>query len=176
MSEMALRIVSVAGFAITIPLANWLIGNVGTACVPAGPCLVPMAPGLMATSGVLVIGIALVLRDAVHELGGVRLATIAIALGAALSWLVAPPAMVLASVVAFTLGEAADLAVYAPLRKRGRGVAVLASGLAGAVVDSALFLVLAFGSLDYMAGQVVGKLWATVIAAWVIAARRRAWS
>ena len=39
-------------FALTIPAANWLIGNIGTTCVPLhGPCLVPVAPGLMAPSG-----------------------------------------------------------------------------------------------------------------------------
>jgi uncharacterized PurR-regulated membrane protein YhhQ (DUF165 family) len=38
------------------------------------------------------------------------------------------------------------------------------SNTVGLVVDSALFLQLAFGSLDFMAGQVVGKLWMTVLA------------
>lgn len=38
------------------------------------------------------------------------------------------------------------------------------SGIAGALVDSALFLWLAFGSLDFMLGQFVGKLWATIAA------------
>ena len=56
-----------AVFILTIPAANWLISNIGTVCVPNGPCLVPVAPGLMAPSGVLMIGLALVMRDAVHE-------------------------------------------------------------------------------------------------------------
>jgi hypothetical protein len=51
---------------------------------------------------------------------------------------------------------------------------VLLSGIAGAIVDSAAFLLLAFGSLDYMAGQVVGKLWASLAAVPVIALMRRA--
>ena len=51
-----------AAFALCIPAANWLIGNVGTFCVPKGPCLIPVAPGLTAPSGVLMIGLALVLR------------------------------------------------------------------------------------------------------------------
>ena len=53
-------------FALTIPVANWLIGHAGTVCPPRGPCLVPVAPGLMAPSGVLMAGIALVLRDLVQ--------------------------------------------------------------------------------------------------------------
>ena len=52
-------------FGFCIPAANWMIGNVGTTCVPNGPCLVPVAPGLAAPSGVLMIGLALVLRDLV---------------------------------------------------------------------------------------------------------------
>jgi hypothetical protein len=155
----------ILAFAATIPAANWLIGNVGTECIPDGPCLIPVGFGLMAPSGVLMIGAALVLRDAVQEAGGLRAALLAIAIGSALAWLVAPPMLVLASVAAFLLAELADLAVYTPLRARRLGLAVLASGLVGSVVDSAVFLWLAFGSLDFIAGQVVGKLWMSALAA-----------
>ena len=37
-------------FALTIPVANWLIGHAGMVCQPQGPCLIPVAPGLMAPS------------------------------------------------------------------------------------------------------------------------------
>jgi uncharacterized PurR-regulated membrane protein YhhQ (DUF165 family) len=159
----------IAAFAATIPAANWLVGNVGTECIPQGSCLLPVGFGLHAPSGVLMIGAALVLRDMVHEAGGIRAAFLAIAIGAVLSLVLAPPALVVASVVAFTLAEIADLTVYAPLRKRGIGVAILASGVVGSLVDSALFLWLAFGSLDFMAGQVLGKLWMSIAAAAVLA-------
>jgi uncharacterized PurR-regulated membrane protein YhhQ (DUF165 family) len=118
----------------------------------------------MAPSGVLMIGLALVLRDAVHELGGIKAAMFAIALGGVLSAFLAPSALVIASVTAFVLAELADLAVYAPLRKKRLALAVLLSGVAGSVVDSALFLFLAFGSLDFLSGQIVGKLWASIAA------------
>lgn len=154
----------IAAFAATVPAANWLIGNVGTECIPNGPCLIPVGFGLHAPSGVLVIGAALVLRDMVHEVGGWRAAVLAIAIGAALSWLVAPPALVIASVAAFVLAELADLIVYAPLRRDRLWLAVAASGLVGAAVDSAVFLWLAFGSLDFLAGQIVGKMWASLLA------------
>jgi hypothetical protein len=84
-----------------------------------------------------------------------------------LSWLVAPPALVLASVIAFALAELADLTVYAPLRKRSIGLAILASGVVGSIVDSAVFLWLAFGSLDFIAGHVLGKIWMSLAAALV---------
>jgi hypothetical protein len=38
-------------------------------------------------------------------------------------------------------------------------IAVALSGVAGLVLDSLVFLLLAFGGLDFLAGQVVGKLW-----------------
>ena len=56
-----------AGFALSIPAANWLIGHVGVTCVPNGPCVIPVAPGIMAPSGVLMVGLALVLRDLVQR-------------------------------------------------------------------------------------------------------------
>lgn len=154
----------IAAFAATVPVANWLIGNVGTECIPNGPCLIPVGFGLHAPSGVLVIGAALVLRDMVHEVGGWRAALLAIGIGAVLSWFVAPPALVIASGAAFVLAELADLLVYAPLRRDRLWLAVAASGLVGAAVDSAVFLWLAFGSLDFLAGQIVGKMWASLLA------------
>lgn len=151
-------------FAASIPLANWMIGHVGTTCVPQGPCLVPVWPGIAAPSGVLVVGIALVLRDLVQRLLGLGWAFAAILGGAALSGVIAPPALALASVVAFMFSETADLLVFTPLQKRGLIIAVIVSSSVGIVVDSMLFLSLAFGSLDFLAGQVIGKAWGIVFA------------
>lgn len=159
-------------FAATVPLANWMIGNVGTDCAPAGPCTIPVGFSLQAPSGVLVVGAALVLRDLVQEVGGIRAALAAITIGTAISALVAPPALVLASAAAFLLAELADLIVYTPLRQRRPGLAVVASGLAGALVDSGLFLSLAFGSFDFLAGQIVGKLWLSLLAAPILSLLR----
>ena len=60
-------------FALSIPTANWMIGNFGTFCVPDGPCLIPVAPGITAPSGVLMVGVALVLRDFVQRSLGFKL-------------------------------------------------------------------------------------------------------
>lgn len=160
-------------FGLTIPAANWLIGHVGTTCVPQGPCLVPVAPGVMAPSGVLMIGIALVLRDLVQRRLGVSWAVGAILAGAALSAAIAPPTLVMASAVAFLLSELADLAVYTPLARRRLVLAVVLSGLVGLVIDSIAFLWLAFGSLDFLAGQVIGKAWMIVLSIPFVAWLRR---
>jgi len=156
--------VFLAGFGLCIPAANWLINNAGTLCLPDGPCLIPVAPGVMAPSGVVMIGLALVLRDLVQRRLGLAWAAGAILAGAALSALLAPPALVIASAVAFFLSELADLAVYTPLQRRRLILAVVASSLVGLVVDSLLFLQLAFGSLEFLAGQVIGKAWMVLLA------------
>ncbi|MCZ6771250.1 MAG: VUT family protein [Proteobacteria bacterium] len=152
------------GFALCIPAANWMIGNVGTTCVPNGPCLIPVAPGISAPSGVLMIGLALVLRDLVQRRLGFWWAVGAIFVGAGLSGFVAPAALVIASASAFFISEMADLGVYTPLQKRGLLLAVFASSIVGLVIDSAVFLYLAFGSLDFLFGQVLGKTWMVLLA------------
>ena len=155
---------ALAAFILTIPLANWMIGHLGTTCVPSGPCLIPVAPGLMAPSGVLMAGLALVLRDLVQRRLGITASIGAILVGAALSALLAPPMLVIASTAAFLLSELADLFVYTPLQRRRFVLAVMLSSAVGLVVDSAVFLQLAFGSLGYLPGQVVGKLWMVLLA------------
>ena len=151
-------------FALSIPGANWMIGNFGTVCVPDGPCLIPVAPGLTAPSGVLMVGAALVLRDLVQRSLGFKWALGAVLIGAALSGLVATQALVVASATAFLLSELADLFVYTPLQKKGLTLAVVASSIVGLIVDSIVFLYLAFGSLDYISGQIIGKMWMVLIA------------
>jgi uncharacterized PurR-regulated membrane protein YhhQ (DUF165 family) len=166
------RYAALAGYIATIPAANWMIANVGT-CVPDGPCLIPVGFDLMAPSGVLMVGAALVLRDAVHQTLGARYALAAIAVGAIISAGISPPAIVIASVAAFLLSELADFAVYAPLARRRLALAVALSGAVGAAIDSAVFLFLAFGSLDFIAGQIVGKVWFSLLGAAVIYWMRR---
>src|SRR5580692_1920814 len=153
MDEAQRNVVGSAAFAVflgCVPLANWLILHVGTVCVPNGPCLVPVAPGIMAPSGVLTVGVALVLRDVVQRCLGLRFGLIAIAIGTGLSVFVAPQSLVVASGTAFVLSELADFAVYTPLQQRRLMTAVVASLIAGLVVDSIVFLSLAFGSLEFL--------------------------
>lgn len=161
------------GFGLTIPAANWMIGHIGTTCLPDGPCLIPVAPGVMAPSGVVMIGIALVLRDLVQRRLGLGLSVGAIAAGAAISAILAPPSLVFASAVAFLLSEFADLAVYTPLQRRRLVAAVVASSFLGLVVDSVVFLWLAFGSLEFLVGQIIGKAWMVLLAIPFVAYLRR---
>lgn len=132
-----------------IPMANWLISDFG---------VVPVGFGLMAPAGVYAAGIAFGARDAIQRMIGKRWALLAIVLGALLSLLVAAPALALASVAAFGVSELLDMAVFTPLEKRSLAGAVVLSNTLGAIVDSVLFLLLAFGSLAFLPGQVMGKV------------------
>ena len=117
----------------------------------------------MAPSGVMMIGVALVLRDLVQRRLGVgirhrrdpcRRGDLGRARAAAL---------VFASAAAFLLSEFADFAVYTPLARRRLVAAVMASSVVGLVVDSIVFLWLAFGSLEFLLGQIVGKAWMVLL-------------
>lgn len=160
-------------FCLTVPAANWMILNVGTVCRPDAPCLIPVAPGLLAPSGVLMIGASFVLRDLLQRRLGIAASIAAILAGAALSGLFAPAALIAASATAFLISELADLVVYTPLARRRLVFAVIASSIVGLVVDSIVFLWLAFGSLEFLAGQVVGKSWMVLLSIPLIALLRR---
>ena len=110
--------VSLILFVLTIPAGNWAVTHVGLVCEPNGPCLIPVWPGVMSPSAVLLAGLALVLRDAVQNLLGNVWTLVAIAAGAFISALLAEPSVVLGSTVAFLFSELADFAVYTPMRGR----------------------------------------------------------
>jgi uncharacterized PurR-regulated membrane protein YhhQ (DUF165 family) len=134
--------------------------------------IVPVGFGLMAPAGVYFAGLAFSLRDALQETLGRRWVIVAIVLGALISAGLSAQ-LALASGLAFLFSELADFAVYTPLRRRSWLGAVVASNTVGVIVDSALFLWLAFGSLEFLAGQIVGKLWMTGLAVALIFAWRR---
>lgn len=161
-------------FLSCIPLANWLIQNVGSVCVPNGPCLIPVFPGVMAPSGVLVIGLALATRDAVQERFGKGLVASLVVVGAMLSFAFSPAQIAVASAAAFFVSEMVDFAVYTWLRLKSQASAILLSGFFGSVLDSLLFSWVAFGTLKWSVGLVVAKMYASLIfAAYVFYKQRK---
>ena len=66
------------------------------------------------------------------------------------------------------LSELADFAVYTPMRKHFPAFSVVMAGLVGSIIDSAIFLSLAFGSIEFIEGQVLGKFWMSLLAGMVI--------
>ncbi len=156
----------------TVVAANWFVQNVGEQVAPGAPHLLPVGFGYRAPSGVLWVGVAFTLRDIVQSTLGKRWTIAAIAVGATLSYLVAP-SLAVASATAFLVSELLDFVVYTPLVERGRLVlAVALSNTVGLVVDTVVFLWLAFDSLDFWQGQIIGKGWMTLLAVALLVAVR----
>lgn len=153
-------------YVMTIIAANWAIQTFG---------VVPIGFGLAAPAGVFFAGLAFTLRDLTQESIGRRWSILAILLGAFVSWFVSP-AFAVASGTAFLVSELADFLAYQPLRARNWLAAVTLSNTVGLVADSALFLMLAFGSLEFLAGQVTAKLGVTVLTVAVLWVVRQRWS
>lgn len=157
-----------------LPVANWMVGNVGT-CVPNGPCLIRLWPTeIMTPSGVLMIGLALVLRDMVQRLLGIWASIWAIMIGTFIASLISPAALLIASVLSFLLSEIVDFIAYTMVvQRRGFLWAVVISSVFGLLVDSMMFLFVAFGSLAHLEGQIIGKLVAVTVALPLVHLMRR---
>lgn len=169
--------------------------------------MVPVGFGLTATAGTYLAGLTFVLRDSIQDAArslipprrevhydkgkafGLTVdprsdwyaaapVLVLIALGAGLSFIVSDPFIAMASAVAFGCAELCDLLIYTPMRRKGYLRAALASNLVGAFVDTVLFLWIAgFPIADAIAGQMVGKLAVTGVAALLVLvyrARRQA--
>lgn len=169
MSRRLAAVLIAVAYVATIVAANWAVTEFGA---------IPVGFGLLAPAGVLFAGLAFTLRDLLHEAAGWAWTVTAIAAGTVLSFAVTGAGLAVAAGSAFLLSELSDLAVYAPLRRHGRWLAAVAlSNTVGLVVDSVLFLWLAFGSFTFLPGQIVGKAWMTLAAVVVLAvirARRKA--
>ena len=157
-------IVTLVAYVATIPAANIAVTHYGA---------VPVGFSYVAPAGVYMVGLALVLRDLARESAGRSAVLAAIAVGTTLSYFLADPALAGASAAAFAVAESMDFIVYEPLRRRGLLIAMLASNVVGLLADSLLFLKLAFGSFDYLPGQILGKAWMTIAAIAVLTLLRR---
>lgn len=175
-----LGLFAAAAYIGTIVAANYAIGHWGTPTFPGGPHTIPVGFGYTAPSGVLFVSLALLTRNVVQWAMGrpqkprkidVAAMLALIAVGAGVSFGIAAPQVAVASSLAFASSELLDFALFTWVAPRW-GRAVLAGGLAGAVADSLVFLYVAFGSLAFWQGQVLGKSYGIILAALVIAARR----
>lgn len=147
----------------TILLANYVIERFG---------FIPVGFGLTAAAGVFVAGFTLATRDIVQDLLGRGAIVILILIGTGISFAVASPQVAIASATAFLIAETLNFLVYTPLRERSKlgdrrwAAAVSASNLVAAIADTVVFLGIAFGwaiVLPQLPGQLLGKLWATLI-------------
>lgn len=144
--------VSVVGYLASIVGANVAFTALG---------IMPVGFGFVAPVAVFVVGFTFIFRDFVQDEYGKRGALMAMAAGLAVSFMLTP-GVAAASLVAFAVSELADFAVYTALRRFGFVAALVGSNAAGIVVDSVIFLGLAFGAFTFLPGQIIGKCYATI--------------
>lgn len=178
-SRIALGLFFAASVIGSLMLANWVTTDYG---------FIPVGFGLEATAGTFFAGIMLVSRDVVQDTIGRWAVLVIIVVGTGVSFTISAPAIAFASAIAFSIAELLDFAVYTPIRMRAKfgdrtwGLAVVASSIVGALADSVLFLSIAFGweaVAPALAGQMVGKLWATLsylVLGWLVARLILSWA
>lgn len=159
-----LGVLAMVAFIATIYVANYLVTEYG---------VVDVGFGLMAPAAVFAAGFAFTFRDLVHSTLGRFAVVAAIVIGALVS-LGVSERFALASAVAFLVSEMVDFAIFTRVADRSWLGAVAASNIGGLVIDSVLFLAIAFGSMQFLAGQIVGKAWTTLAAIGVLALGRAA--
>lgn len=157
-----------------VVLANWLASKY-LITVPFTHYLAP--------AGVLCIGAVLVLRDWLWQLRGfwssVALILIAGVLSFVLGFALGYGSLIrvaVASLVAFIVSEGIfESLVFAPLRKRRFTLGVALSASVGNLIDSLVFLVIAFPAFwtSLYAGNVIGKFEMIAVGVALTAARRR---
>jgi queuosine precursor transporter len=168
------KYVTTACFIATVYAANWMLTHYGVWSI--GALLVP--------AGTLFAGLGFLLRCCLQEVASRAWVLGAILCGALLSlWLGASVTIpgghvqvAVASACAFGFSELADWSTYTPLRRRTIVGGLSAAQAVGAIVDTTLFLFLAFGSFTWnlWVGQFLGKTLMVVPAVCLVAAYRRA--
>ncbi|MDP8910646.1 MAG: VUT family protein [Actinomycetota bacterium] len=184
-------------------LTGLYVGVVCAAQIGAQKIVVVPGTNLSAPGGTYLIGLALALIEVAHHTAPTRRAAwlnaqVMIGCGFAASALLAGyiaivdasraafPGqafgeladtwrIVLASLAAFAVSETTDNVIGAWLRGRAADpVRVVATNAVSAPLDSIVFLAIAFASLEFLEGQIVAKLGATLVLGvpLVVAARR----
>ncbi|ADD81109.1 gp04 [Rhodococcus phage ReqiPine5] len=174
MSVRTIGLLSAIGLVASVVGANYATSTWG---------MVPVGFGYVSTAGTFIFGATLVTRDAVQDALGKWAMWGVVLLGALVSLVVADPAIAVASTAAFVTAEVFAWAVYTPIRNRSTfgdrrwAAAVIAAAIVGAVLDTVVFLALAFGfetvTLHAVIGQLIGKGYAVAAYLAIGAAYRR---
>lgn len=146
----------------TVYLAGIVLANVLTEHLGIWPA------GWGPTVGTYAAAVVLVARNLSQDAIGKWPTLALMGAGVALSWALASPALAVASAVAFGFSELADMAVYTPLRRRGRARALAVASAVGAVVDTLLFLTIAGFPLTSAPAQIAVKAGMGLLAAVIV--------
>jgi uncharacterized PurR-regulated membrane protein YhhQ (DUF165 family) len=144
--------------------------------VLAARWIIPLFFGLAVPAGVFAVAPTFSLRDGIHERWGRKGAYILILVASLMSWGLAIltgsevlARVTLASVLSFIINESLDTEIYQALRNHSKLAAILGSNAVSSLVDSVLFIWIAFGPLyNLMLGQYLVKMiLAGVVGIWM---------
>ena len=132
----------------------------------AAQFIIPIGFGLAVPAGVFMIAPIFTLRDSLHRTYGARMVTILILVASAFSYglsIVLGNEMLgrvtIASVIAFFVSENVDTFVYHLTRRKSWMTRVLSSNAVSSLVDSILFIGIAFGIVwPLIIGQYIVKM------------------
>lgn len=133
--------------------------------------IVPLPFGLAVPAGVFAIAPIFTIRDQIHEKYGKRGAYIAVLVASLIAWGVAAimgngllARITLASLFAFFTNELLDTEIYHRLRKRSKLQGIIGSNTVSSLVDSVVFIWIAFGFVwQLMLGQYIVKMIISII-------------
>jgi queuosine precursor transporter len=168
-TQRGVGLLAFGAYAATVAASNWMLLHIGTER-PGGIHTVPVGLGMEAPSGVVMVGIGLTLRDLVQRLLGLRMAALAVLIGAVLSASFGV-GLAVASGATFLVAEGVDLLVFTVFQRTFM-FAVFASNVVGALLDSLLFLTISFGpyaALTFAGPSVLGKVESSVVTLIVLA-------
>ena len=159
MSKASSPALIVAGLAMAaiVVFSNWLMQGGVVPEAPQAFGWLNTVTGQNAYEGVFIYGqftfpIAFLITDIINRVFGPRRAAYIIAVGVlfggAASYYFATPLIALASVTAFLVGQALDVALFQRLRQMEWYIAPLASSILASLFDTVIFYAIAFGLMD----------------------------
>ena len=162
-------------FLSMIPLAGYSLLHWGTICSPNRPCLIPVwfYPLIYAPSGVLFAGLAFVFRDLLQRCLGLYISLLAVLIGTILSYVYVSQEIAIAGSFAYLVSELSDTVFYTWIQRYNLVLAIFVSSCVGLVLDSMIFLHIAFHSYEFLLGQIVGKVWMVLVAVILIKLSRK---
>lgn len=146
-------------YLVLIPLVNWAFSWAPMWQLPDGGAWTPFA---------IITGLVLVFRDFAQRAVGHRI-FIALALGAAMSFVMAPAEIALASGLAFLISESTDWAVYT-LSQKPLSQRIMLSSCRSAPLDTMVFLLGANMAVPGLFSRLtaVSAIASKLVGAWVV--------
>lgn len=158
--------ISMVLYVLCVVLANVL----------AARWIIPIGFGLMVPAGVFMIAPIFTLRDYIHKKYGYKTSVVLIFAASIISYLLSIvmgstllSMITIASVISFLISELIDTFIYHKLDKDAWLSKVMKSNLVSALIDSVLFISIAFGFiLPLILGQYIVKVVVSYITGLVI--------